>query len=352
MTASTPSKESRTSRGESSKRDVLNVNVNHLNTTSSESRNTTQLRIASVLGCFEYSLFASIDTASCHPEAHYDCPVSLIIVQNTAEVDLSHRPTPSSFTLNKSLWNRRRMSRRSNTMSGSNGNIPKDVTSSNTPAIDKQKTLLSADVGHFSLVRAMHLADLITLMNGACGVMSIFSSLRYALGDPKDFDNLWLALFFLPFGLFFDFFDGKVARWRKKSSLMGQELDSLADLISFGVAPAMIAFTLGFRSLADTVGLTFFVLCGLTRLARFNVTVSVLPKDASGKSQYFEGTPIPTSLGMDAIMAYWLSQRWVHDNLPFGVWFQGSVFEFHPAVILFMIHGCLMTSKTIRIPKP
>ncbi|EWG43673.1 phosphatidylserine synthase [Fusarium verticillioides 7600] len=244
------------------------------------------------------------------------------------------------------------MSRRSNTMSGSNGNIPKDVTSSNSPAIDKQKTLLSADVGHFSLVRAMHLADLITLMNGACGVMSIFSSLRYALGDPKDFDNLWLALFFLPFGLFFDFFDGKVARWRKKSSLMGQELDSLADLISFGVAPAMVAFTLGFRSLADTVGLTFFVLCGLTRLARFNVTVSVLPKDATGKSQYFEGTPIPTSLGMDAIMAYWLSQRWVHDNLPFGVWFQGSAFEFHPAVILFMIHGCLMTSKTIRIPKP
>ncbi|RBR23334.1 uncharacterized protein FIESC28_03917 [Fusarium coffeatum] len=219
-------------------------------------------------------------------------------------------------------------------------------------AIDKQKTLLSADVGHFSLVRAMHLADLITLMNGACGVMSIFSSLRYALGDPKDFDNLWLALFFLPFGLFFDFFDGKVARWRKKSSLMGQELDSLADLISFGVAPAMVAFTLGFRSVADTLGLTFFVLCGLTRLARFNVTVSVLPKDETGKSKYFEGTPIPTSLGMDAVMAYWLSQRWVHDNLPLGVWFQGSALEFHPAVLLFMIHGCLMTSKTIRIPKP
>jgi CDP-diacylglycerol--serine O-phosphatidyltransferase len=114
----------------------------------------------------------------------------------------------------------------------------------------------------------------------------------------------------------------------------------------------MVAFTLGFRSVADTAGLTFFVLCGLTRLARFNVTVAVLPKDDTGKSKYFEGTPIPTSLGMDAIMAYWLSQRWVHDNLPFGVWFQGSALEFHPAVLLFMIHGCLMTSKTIRIPKP
>lgn len=61
--------------------------------------------------------------------------------------------------------------------------------------------------------------------------MSIFTSLRYCLGDPNVHDNIWLALAFLPFGLFFDFLDGKVARWRKKSSLMGQELDSLADLV-------------------------------------------------------------------------------------------------------------------------
>ena len=61
--------------------------------------------------------------------------------------------------------------------------------------------------------------------------MSIFSSLRYCLGDPAALDYVWLALVFLPFGLFFDFFDGRVARWRHKSSLMGQELDSLADLV-------------------------------------------------------------------------------------------------------------------------
>lgn len=61
--------------------------------------------------------------------------------------------------------------------------------------------------------------------------MSIFSSLQYCLGDPDSFDNVWLALIFLPFGFFFDAFDGKVARWRGKSSLMGQELDSLADLV-------------------------------------------------------------------------------------------------------------------------
>jgi CDP-diacylglycerol--serine O-phosphatidyltransferase len=68
-------------------------------------------------------------------------------------------------------------------------------------------------------------------MLGFCGVMSVFSSMRYCLGDPMDKGNLWAALAFMPFGLFFDFMDGKVARWRKKSSLMGQELDSLADLV-------------------------------------------------------------------------------------------------------------------------
>lgn len=98
---------------------------------------------------------------------------------------------------------------------------------------------------------ALHMADYITELNGIvpfhlmprkrrltklsgfCGVMSIFSSLRYCLNpDPTDFTNIWWALSLMPCGLFFDFMDGKVARWRKKSSLMGQELDSLADLVN------------------------------------------------------------------------------------------------------------------------
>lgn len=61
--------------------------------------------------------------------------------------------------------------------------------------------------------------------------MSVFSSLRYCLGDPSEYGAIWAALAFMPFGLFFDFMDGKIARWRSKSSLMGQELDSLADLV-------------------------------------------------------------------------------------------------------------------------
>jgi CDP-diacylglycerol---serine O-phosphatidyltransferase len=93
--------------------------------------------------------------------------------------------------------------------------------------------------------RALHMADWITELNGVdarslkivlisagcCGILSIFSSLRYCLGPASDHGNLWGALALMPFGLFFDFMDGKVARWRGKASMLGQELDSLADLV-------------------------------------------------------------------------------------------------------------------------
>ena len=61
--------------------------------------------------------------------------------------------------------------------------------------------------------------------------MSILSALRYSLGPPDDYTNIYIALALVPAGAFFDLLDGKVARWRGKSSLMGQELDSLADLV-------------------------------------------------------------------------------------------------------------------------
>lgn len=249
------------------------------------------------------------------------------------------------------------MSKRPSYASVANGAATQDDSTSAATAEfdrshDKQKILFATDAGHFSLIRAMHLADLITELNALCGVLSLFSSLRYCLGDPADKSNLYWALGFLPFGMFFDFMDGKVARWRKKSSMMGQELDSLADLISFGVSPAVVAFAIGIRTPLDHFCLGFFVLCGLTRLARFNVTATAIPKDANGKAAYFEGTPIPTTLGLDAIMAYWVSQGWIHDSLPWGTMFQGTALEFHPIVLVFMLHGCLMTSKTIHIPKP
>ncbi|KAI4148526.1 MAG: hypothetical protein LQ340_005059 [Diploschistes diacapsis] len=187
---------------------------------------------------------------------------------------------------------------------------------------------------------------------GFCGFMSILSAMRYCLGPPSDLGSMWVALGFMPFGLFFDFMDGKVARWRHKSSLMGQELDSLADLVSFGVAPAASAFALGLRSALDTLLLSFFVLCALTRLARFNVTVSSLPKDAAGKSKYFEGFPAPTSLSIVAMMAYCLFQGSVLERVPGGALAAGTLLEVHPAVGVFVAWGCAMVSRTVRVPKP
>lgn len=124
--------------------------------------------------------------------------------------------------------------------------------------------------------------------------------------------------------------------------------------ISFGLAPAAAAFAIGFRTPADQVLLAFFVLCGLTRLARFNVTVANVPKDASGKAAYFEGTPIPTTLSLAALMAYWVAQGATLENLPLGSCVPAGfgVLEFHPVLALFVLSGCLMTSKSIHIPKP
>lgn len=226
------------------------------------------------------------------------------------------------------------------------------------PGQDKQKMLLSQDVGHFSMVRALHLADLITCGNLFSGFQSITWSIRYAVhaqnphapGNPSF--AIWVALAWIPVGMFFDLFDGKVARWRGKSSLMGQELDSLADLVSFGVAPAAAAFALGLRSNVDHLALSFFVICALTRLARFNVTVAMMPKDATGKIGYFEGFPAPTSLGIVGWMAWWVYNGWNFDAVPLGVWAKGTIFEVHPVVFAFMLHGCLMVSRTIHVPKP
>lgn len=207
----------------------------------------------------------------------------------------------------------------------------------------------TTDHRHFSMIRNLHMADFITLLNGCCGFNSVISSVSYAITqDPK---YIIRALWLVPLGLFFDFLDGRVARLRNKSSLMGQELDSLADLVSFGVSPATAAFTLGFNTALDQALLTIFVLCGLTRLARFNVTVANIPKDGSGKSKYFEGTPIPTTLVLVAIMYYWHFNGWVHDQLPFGLMFEGHALEFHPVVLMFLLSGSAMISKSLKVPK-
>ncbi|KAG5358083.1 CDP-diacylglycerol--serine O-phosphatidyltransferase [Yarrowia sp. B02] len=205
------------------------------------------------------------------------------------------------------------------------------------------------DNHHFSMIRQLHMADYITMLNGFCGFMAIIQCMRF--NETADTKYIVRAMWCVPLGFFFDVFDGRVARWRKKASLMGQELDSLADLVSFGVAPASIAFSIGAKTTVDTVLLTIFVLCGLSRLARFNVTVANIPKDKSGKSKYFEGTPIPTTLALVGLMAYWVSKGWIQEQLPLGVLLAGTPLEVHVATFIFTLSGSAMISKSLKLPK-
>src|SRR5713226_7269076 len=98
---------------------------------------------------------------------------------------------------------------------------------------------------HFSMLRSYHVADLLTLGNGAAGTAAIFAIMSYLL--TPDRWRVYLAIWLLPLALVLDVADGKVARWRNKHSPFGGELDSLADVVSFGVAPAVLAYGLGMR---------------------------------------------------------------------------------------------------------
>jgi len=199
----------------------------------------------------------------------------------------------------------------------------------------------------FSMIRDFHLADWFTLANAVCGTGAVFSIMTYL--ETSDVSHVYFACGLVFAALIFDILDGNIARWRQKSSTLGRELDSLADVISFGVAPAMIAYGCGMQGLYDRIVLAYFVACGVSRLARFNVTADAL-SEGTGKVKYFEGTPIPTSIVLVLLMALaaWLGA--VRGNLWFGA-VDLAGYTLHPFVLLFALSGSLMISR-IRIPKP
>jgi CDP-diacylglycerol---serine O-phosphatidyltransferase len=199
-----------------------------------------------------------------------------------------------------------------------------------------------APVRHFSMIRGFHLADLFTLANGFCGVVAIFEAMKFlGAGDRR---HAYLAALLIPLALVFDVLDGRIARWRHMSSALGRELDSLADMISFGVAPAAIAFAVGLNTGLDQAILIYFAVCGLSRLARYNVTADSLSA-TTGRVEYFEGTPIPTSVVPLGLLMLLFHRGNLYPANLFGL-------DFHWPVALFFISGCLMVSRTIRIPKP
>jgi CDP-diacylglycerol--serine O-phosphatidyltransferase len=176
---------------------------------------------------------------------------------------------------------------------------------------------------HFSMLRDFHVADFITLGNAACGVAGVFCAMTYvASSEPCYF---YVAALLAPVAFVFDMLDGKVARARQEHSILGRELDSLADVISFGVAPAALAFAAGMRGALDWVVLVYFVCCGVSRLARFNVVLV-------------------------GVLAYAAWSDRIGDDLLGGTWSLGGA-DLHPLVLLFLVSGSAMISKTLRIPK-
>lgn len=201
---------------------------------------------------------------------------------------------------------------------------------------------------HFSMLRDFHLADWFTLANAFCGTGAVFAAMRFLQeGIVRD---LLVGMALIPAAFVLDALDGRIARWRKSASTLGRELDSLADVISFGVGPAALGYACGLQGGWDWVVLSYFVGCGVSRLARYNVTAEQL-SGQEGKVKYFEGTPIPTSLLIVVLLAVAAVQGRIGPDLWFGMLRLGP-WQLHPLVLVYALSGSLMISKTLRIPKP
>ena len=179
------------------------------------------------------------------------------------------------------------------------------------------------------------LPSLFTVANLFCGYACIVYAMRgeYETAAP-----------FIGFAIVLDMLDGRIARLTGTASDFGVEFDSLADVISFGVAPAALAFAAGLSSVLDQLALMYFAVCGLSRLARYNITADALATE-SGKVRYFEGTPITTSV-IPLVVTIVLAHR----GMLFPISLGGPTF--HAVSLLFVISGSLMISKTIHVPKP
>jgi CDP-diacylglycerol--serine O-phosphatidyltransferase len=161
--------------------------------------------------------------------------------------------------------------------------------------------------------------SLFTSGNIAAGYFAITQSLQGSVQEPQHFNYAALAI---GFAIPFDALDGRIARMTKTTSDFGKELDSLADVITFGVAPSLLAFTWGFQTLPMAMDPVrrqhvvqwgafvcfLFLLCGAGRLARFNIGTNLLPKNPGRPGRkYFVGMPIPAAAGVIAAVVHFFS---------------------------------------------
>src|SRR3989441_5295182 len=175
------------------------------------------------------------------------------------------------------------------------------------------------------------LPNLFTVSSIFCGVYSITLS----AGEPTG-DNFYRAAVAIFFGSFFDAFDGRVARLTRTQSDFGVELDSLADVITFGVAPAILVYkwALAGMGIPGIIICSLYAACGAIRLARFNVIAHA----ESGTQRYFIGLPIPLAAGMLVALVIALNDLDTPVAEAIGLW---------PIATLVLVLAFLMVS-TIR----
>jgi CDP-diacylglycerol--serine O-phosphatidyltransferase len=219
--------------------------------------------------------------------------------------------------------------------------------------VDPDRTILSSMTSprrHLSMLRSYTAADAFTIANATCGTLCIFLCLDYLAANNRQL--LWIAFLLLPLALMCDVLDGYIARLdTRRQSVLGADLDSLSDVISFGVAPAVLGFTLGLRGGWDVLCLTYFVVCGVSRLARFNVTAAALADSHTGKVKYFEGTPIPTSIVIVTVLGAAFRLGRIEEHFWFGGYQIGPAL-LHPLTLIYAASGSAMISATLRVPKP
>lgn len=191
------------------------------------------------------------------------------------------------------------------------------------------------------------LPSLFTIGNIALGYYAISQLIQGSLTEPWHFDNAAKAI---GFAIIFDSLDGAIARLTNTSSDFGRELDSLGDVISFGVAPALLAYCWGFRMLPQPSGWTglmftrliqvgavasfVFLIAGASRLARFNIQHNPQPSNPGRPDRkYFVGMPIPAGAGVIAALVHFSS------GAPVITWWLSIVF-----IALLLADAFLMVS--------
>ena len=161
--------------------------------------------------------------------------------------------------------------------------------------------------------------SLFTIGNILCGFYAVINSLKGFQAHHADagrlFDNAARAI---GYAVLLDGLDGRIARMTKTTSEFGVELDSIADVITFGVAPAVMAYTWGYGSTHGLGKLAwgisfFFLICGALRLARFNVMARAPRFSVPGNTpkldkRYFVGLPIPPAAGLLAAVIHFVPQ--------------------------------------------